>query len=296
MKKDKYLYGIFFLGRFLKGSLSAESLYLKILYQYKMGKKLNLKNPQSYNEKLQWMKLYDRNLEYTRLVDKYEVKEYVTEMAGMQYTIPTLGVWNHFDEIDFASLPNTFVLKCTHDSGGLIIVKDKSKLDKEKAKRKIEHCLKRDYYLNLREWPYKNVPHKIIAEEYIGDLNSLPTDYKFFCFDGKIDSVMLCMEREKGRPKFAFFDMNWQRLLYQKDEPEFEKTIDKPENFDEMIALVKKLCKGFPEVRVDLYNVDGKPYFGEMTFFNQSGFDVDITEQTDLYWGRKLRIKQLENV
>lgn len=291
MKKDKQIYIIFFIGRFLRGSQFVESLYLKMLYHFKMGKKLNLKSPQSYNEKLQWLKLHDRNPKYTHLVDKYAVKDYVAKIASTKYIIPTLGVWNHFDEIDFSNLPNSFVLKCTHDSGGLVIVKEKEKLNKNKAKVKIEHCLKRDYYLNLREWPYKNVPHRIIAEEYIGDGDSLPTDYKFFCFNGEIDSVMLCLEREKGRPKFVFFNMEWKRLLYQNEEPEFDKVIEKPENFNEMIELVQKLCKGFSEVRIDLYNVNKTIYFGEMTFFNQSGFDVDITEKTDLYWGNKLKIK-----
>lgn len=149
-----------------------DKMYLKICYKLATGKKLDLKNPQTFNEKLQWLKLYDRKPEYTRMVDKYEAKKYVAEKIGEEYIIPTLGVWDHFDEIDFDSLPDQFVLKCTHDSGGLVIVRDKAKLDKVAAKQKIEKSLKRNYYYSGREWPYKDVKPRIIAEKYMEDISS----------------------------------------------------------------------------------------------------------------------------
>lgn len=288
MKKINTLYAIFALGRILKGSVEADKRYLKILYQYKMKKKLNLDNPITYNEKLQWLKLYDRDPQYAELVDKYNVKKYVSNKIDSKYIVSNLGIWNNFDEIDFDKLPNQFVLKCTHDSGGVVIVRDKGKLDLKNTKKKINHCLKRDYFMNLREWPYKNVPHRIIAEELIGTREELPIDYKFYCFDGHIDSVMLCLDRESGKPKFVYYDMEWNRLTYQKYEPKIDGKIDKPANFEEMISIVEKLCKEFKQVRIDLYNVNGKIYFSEITFFNQSGFDTDITYETDLFWGSKL--------
>ena len=165
--KRPVFYGILTFGRILPDRLWADALYLKLLFRYKMKKQLNLKNPETYSEKLQWLKLYDRNPEYTRMVDKFEAKQYVAERIGEEYIIPTLGVWDSFDEIDFDSLPDQFVLKCTHDSGGLVICTDKSKLDIEKARNQINHALRRKYYLNTREWPYKNVKPRIIAEEYM---------------------------------------------------------------------------------------------------------------------------------
>lgn len=287
--KNPQLYAIYALGRIMKGSVSADRRYLEILYKYKFGKPLNFKNPQTFNEKLQWLKLYDRKPEYTMMVDKHLVKQYVADKIGGEYIIPTLGVWDRFEDIDFDKLPEQFVLKCTHDSGGLVICTDKSKLDKGNARKKITHCLKRNYFLNTREWPYKNVKPRIIAEKYISqDNGKLPVDYKFFCFNGKIDSVMLCLDRELGKPRFVFYDKNWSRLLYQNYEPDVADSICKPYNFDRMIELVETLAQVFEEIRIDLYNVQGHIYFGEYTFFNQSGFDQDITYETDKMWGQKI--------
>lgn len=288
-------YGIVGLGKILPDTTAANKMYLKMLFHNRMGKKLNLKNPATYNEKLQWMKLYLRNPEYTTLVDKEAVKQIVAERVGWGYIIPTLGVWKRFEEIDFDKLPDQFVLKCNHDSGGLVICKDKSTLDLERANQKICHCMKRNYYSYSREWPYQNVPRKILAEQYISNSDgSVPEDYKFFCFNGEPDCVMVCVGRESGHTKFFFYDMNWNRRLYQKPgiEPDENITIEKPENFEAMIEVARKLAKGYPEVRVDLYNVDGKIYFGEYTFFNQSGFDSDISLETDLYWGKQFRLEQ----
>lgn len=266
----------------------SDEVFLKKEYKLVMGRELNLDSPVTYNEKLQWLKLYDRKSKYTMLVDKYEVKKYVANIIGEEYIIPTIGVWDKFDNIQINDLPKRFVLKCTHDSGGIIVCKDKSEFDIKEARSKIKRCMKRNYFYAHREWPYKNVKPRIIAEKYIGDNKSLPEDYKFYTFNGKIDCVMVCVGREFGYPQFLFYDMNWNRLNYQKVEPQLEAR--KPQNFDEMIHIVEMLSKNYKQLRVDLYNVDGKIYFGELTLFNQSGMDTDITYHTDLIWGKKIEL------
>jgi hypothetical protein len=274
-----------------------DALWLKIVFRIKMGYKLDLNNPKTFNEKLQWLKLHDRNPLYTTLVDKYEVRKYIAETIGEEYLIPLLGVWDHFEDIDFNKLPNQFVLKCTHDSGGLIICKDKSKLDIKAAKKKINSCLKRNYYWAFREWPYKNVKPRIIAEKYMEDSpkKGLP-DYKFFCFDGEIDCVMVCIDRHIHDTKFYFFDKNWTLLLYNlrgKNAPE-NFTLPKPQNIQQMFELVIQLSKNTSFVRIDLYEVKNQIYFGEITFYPDSGFDPNILEETDLLWGNKILIKDIK--
>lgn len=268
--------------------LIPDKIYLKHRFRSIMGYPLNLNNPVTYNEKLQWLKLNDRKNNYSKLVDKYEVKKFVANKIGKEYIIPTYGVWNRFDEIDFDKLPNQFVLKCTHDSGSYVICSDKEKFDVEAAKLKIEKALKSSFYWDSREWPYKNVRPRIIAEKYIG---FYPKDYKFFVFDSEIDSVMVCNGRENGHPKFYFYDTDWKRLYYQHKEIEFEDTIEKPLGFETMIEIVKQLSEGFPHIRIDLYNVNGKIWFGEYTFYDQGGFDTDITRETDLLWGKKIKLQ-----
>lgn len=411
-----------------------DELYLKMQFKKAMGYSLDLKNPKTFNEKLQWLKLYDRNPEYTTMVDKYSVKKYIAKKIGPEFIIPTLGVWNSFDEIDFNALPNQFVLKCTHDSGGLIVCHDKSCLDMEAVRKKIETSLSNNFYHVGREWPYKNVPHRIIAEQYmadalrnykqfgfdsvprmtlvysehftkdglkedfydevwnhldiqrsahgkavlpiqrskqydlmkqlaakisekmsfvridfyeideklyfcevtlcpankfegfkpeewdlkLGEWIKLPTggyrlnadacsivitesyssnkdikalvDYKFFCFNGFAESVMVCTEREIGNPKFYFFDREWKLKKYNirgKEAPD-SFTLPKPDRIDEMFVIAEKLSKGIPYVRVDLYCIDGLIYFGEMTFYPDSGFDVNLLKESDTYWGEML--------
>lgn len=412
--------------------------YLMRKFQLTFNRKLDLQNPQTFNEKLQWLKLYDRKPIYTTMVDKYEAKKYVASIIGDEHIIPTLGVWEHFDEIDFDSLPNQFVLKCTHDCGGLIICKDKSKLDIAAAKKKIEKCMKRNYYWSGREWPYKNVKPRIIAEKYMEDKNKIElwdykffcfnglakcykvdfdrfvsqkanyftaegklmqlgedicfpdfkkaipihanlekikefaaklseikpfirtdfydidgkvlfgeltfypasgfekfiyeenneswlkfpessgggyiiiyndllcvltcknsglTDYKFFCFDGYVDCVMVCLERSSGDTKFYFFDKDWnlKRLNIQgKNAPE-GFTISKPKCMDTMFDIAATLSKGLPFARVDLYQSDGHIYFGEMTFFPDSGFDANLLPETDEYFGDFIDLRSVGN-
>ena len=253
----------------------SDERYLKKKFKALVGYDLNLDNPKTYNEKIQWLKLHDRNPLYPKLVDKYEVKEYVAGIIGDQYIIPTIGVWDKFEDINFDSLPQQFVLKCTHDSGGLVICTDKSQFDKEKARRKICTALNRNYYYVHREWPYKNVRPRIIAEKYMEDSTSAElNDYKFFCFDGAPMALFIATDRQNAvlETKFDFFDMDFNHLDFTNGHPNANKKIHQPNSFDEMKMIAGKLSKGFPHVRVDLYEVDGKVYFGEMTFAHWSGF------------------------
>lgn len=288
--KDKKAFFCIFLVKF--NFLFPDKFYLKLLFWLKMGKKLNLKHPKSYSEKLQWLKLYNRNPLYTSLVDKFLVKEYVSEIIGNQYVIPTLGVWNKFDDIDFNQLPNQFVLKCTHDSGGLVICKDKSKFDIKKARKKINKSLKCRYYKSYREWPYKDVVPKIIAETYMEDESGELKDYKFFCFDGKVKSLFIASDRQKEDEdtKFDFFDNEYNHLPFTNGHPNAKFLPKKPQMFKEMVNLAEILSEGFPHVRIDLYEVGTKIYFGEMTFFHWSGFVPFNPESWDYKFGEWLQL------
>lgn len=418
-----------------------DTFYLKMRFKKIMGYSLNLKNPKTFNEKLQWLKINNRKPEYTTMVDKFAVKKYIADKIGPEYIIPTLGVWDRFDEIDFDVLPNQFVLKCTHDSGGLVVCQDKLKLDMDAVRKKIETSLSNNFYYIGREWPYKNVPHKIIAEQYMADdlrdykqfcFNSAPrmtlvcserftkdglkeyfydeawkhlsvqrpvhgnialpierpkqyelmkelarkltekklfaridfyeinekvyfgeitlypargfegfipeywdlklgdwiklpggyklnhddcsiiiansyynnkqtkalVDYKFFCFNGVAESVMVCTERETGHPKFYFFDKEWNLKKYnirgEKAPDNF--TLPKPDCIDEMFSIAEKLSDSIPFVRVDLYCIDGLVYFGEMTFYPDSGFDTNLLKESDEHWGEMLVLPEKERI
>ena len=255
--------------------LLPDNFFLKAKFKTEMGKSLNLITPCSFNEKLQWLKLNNRQQEYTKMVDKYAVKDYVADIIGEEYIIPTLGVWDTFDEINFNDLPESFVLKCTHDSAGLVIVKDKNKLNINQAREKINKCLRRNYYYNGREWPYKNVKPRIIAEKYMEDPNTRTLkDYKFFTFNGvaKIWYIASGKNNPNDVIHLDFFDMDYNHLKIKNGHPFSQKIPDKPQNFDTMRILAEKLSVGIPHVRVDFYEVDGNVYFGEMTFFHNSGF------------------------
>ena len=264
-----------------------DKLYLKICYKCKIGKKLNLNNPQTYNEKLQWLKLYDRKPEYTKMVDKYSVKEYVASIIGEEYIIPTIGVWNKVEDIDFDKLPTQFVLKCTHDSGGLVICNDKSKLDIDNAKRTLNYFLNRNFYHLHREWPYKNIKPQIIAEEYIVDESGYELkDYKFFCFDGKVKAMFIATDRNaETETCFDFFDRDFNHLPVLNGHPNANKAIQKPLNYEKMIELAEKLSQNIPHTRIDFYNINGKIYFGEITFFHWSGFKKFEPEKYDKIFG-----------
>lgn len=253
----------------------SDKLYLKCLFRDRTGKKLNLNNPQTFCEKLQWLKLYDRKEEYIKLVDKYEVKKYVAEKFGEQYVIPTLGCWNSFDEIDFDKLPDKFVLKCTHDSGGIVICKDKKTFDIEEARIKINNSLATDFFFSGREWVYKKISKRIIAESYMVDESGVELkDYKFFCFDGKVKAMFVATDRFEKETKFDFFDANFNHLPIKCGHPNSDKMPSKPACFDKMIELAEKMAKGFPHIRIDLYNINGNIYFGEYTFYHWSGMQM----------------------
>jgi len=272
----------------------SDKIYLKLMYRCVFNKKLNLKNPQTFNEKLQWLKLYDRKDIYTKMVDKYEVKEYVANLIGEEYIIPTLGVYDQFDEIPFDELPDKFVIKCTHDSGGVVICKDKNTFDKEEAKEKIVPRLNRNYYKRGREWPYKNVKPRIIIEEYLDDgINEDLNDYKLMCFNGKVQCSFVCTERrsEEGL-KVTFFDLNWKKMPFERRYPSSTKQIEKPSNYEEMIKLAEILSKDIPFVRVDFYNINGNIYFGEMTFFPGSGTEEFTPVEYDAKLGSLIKLPE----
>ena len=267
--------------------------YLKLLFAAHMDYPLNLETPQTFNEKLQWLKIHDRNPEYTKMVDKYEVKKYVADIIGEEYIIPTLGVWDRFEDIDFSQLPDQFVLKCTHDSGGIVICKDKSKLDIKAAKNKINKSLKSNYYYVGREWPYKNVKPRIIAEEYREDSETLDLrDYKFFVFNGVSKAMFIATDRQTAGTeiKFDFFDMNFNHLPFQNGHPNAEAVPLKPKNFNKMKELAEKIGDGFPHVRIDFYEANNKVYFGEITFYHFSGFHSFVPIKWDYVFGQWIEL------
>ena len=267
-----------------------DALYLRLKFFQRMKKFLNLKTPQTYNEKLQWLKLHDRKPEYTKMVDKYEVRKYIADTIGEEYLIPLLGVWDSFDEIDFDSLPEQFVLKCTHDSGGLVICKDKSKLDINAAEKKINKSLKTNYYWHGREWPYKNVKPRIVAEKFMVDESGTELkDYKFFCFDGEPKFLFIATDRPHDT-KFDFYDIDFNHLPFTNGHPNADKEIKKPAGFDKMVEIARKLSKGIPHIRIDLYDINGEIYFGEITFFHWSGFTPFEPEEWDYKLGEYIKL------
>lgn len=266
--------------------LSSE-IFLKKMYNIRTGRILNLDPPVLYTEKLQWLKIYDHRPEYTTMVDKYAAKQYVAERIGQEYIIPLLGVWERVEDIDFDSLPNRFVLKTTHDSGAIIICKDKTKFDVKSAKKTLKYFLKRRYYDCNREWPYKNVQPRIIAEEYMEDSQYKELrDYKFFTFGGVPKVLYIAQGRGRGEPTVAdFFDMEFNHLPFTIDHDMADVPPKKPVNFELMQELAAKLSAGTPQLRVDFYEVDGKVYFGEMTFFHCSGMELFHPEEWNKIFG-----------
>ncbi len=270
-----------------------DRLWIQLKYRIFFGRFCDLNNPQTYNEKLQWLKLYNRKPEYTQMVDKYEVKKYIADLIGEEYIIPTLGVWDRFEDIDFDKLPNQFVLKCTHDSGGLVICQDKSKLDIVAARKKINKSLNRNYYYMHREWPYKDVKPRIIAEQYMVDESGYELkDYKWFCFDGEPKALFIATDRgvEGEETKFDFFDMEFNHLPFTNGHPNAGREIAKPQGFEEMKQLAAKLSQNIPHIRVDFYDINGKIYFGELTFYHWSGLTPFEPEEWDYTFGSWIKL------
>lgn len=274
--------------------LFSDKQYIKICYFLEMGKRLDLNAPMTMNEKLQWLKLYNRNPKYTDLVDKISVKDFIANTIGDKYVVPLLGVWDNVEDIDFNSLPNQFVLKTNHGGGnvGVVICKNKDNLNIRSVKRYMAKCKKFDIYRIHREWPYKNIVKKFFAEMYLGDDI---VDYKFYCYNGYVDVVLLCVDRSTGNTKFYFFDKNWELRRYNKNGIEAPDgfTLPKPDGIDEMFEIAAKLSKGFPFVRIDFYNVNGKIYFGEITLFPMSGLDKGRLPEFDLKFGQMIDLSIL---
>jgi hypothetical protein len=233
------------------------------------------------------------------MVDKYEAKRYVASIIGEEYIIPTYGVYNSFEEIDFTALPKQFVLKCTHNSGGVFVCKDKAFFDIEGARKQVNKWLKKNPFWKNREYPYKNVKPRIIIEQYMEDESGYELkDYKFFCFNGIAKYIFVASDRGKDNEetKFDFYDMKWNLLPFTNGHPNSNKLMKKPLNFDKMIELSERLSQGIPHVRVDLYNINGRIYFGELTFFHWSGLVPFVPEKWDYEFGRWLKLPALSNM
>lgn len=256
---------------------------------------MDWKHPKTFCEKLQWLKVHDIHPEYTMMVDKMAAKDYVANIIGREYIIPTLAVFDSADDVDFDALPNQFVLKCTHDSGGLVVCRDKSKLNRKAARNKLRRGLKRTYIIQNREYPYKNVPRRIIAEQYLENSAS-PTspivDYKFFCFNGEPRYCQVIQDRNT-KETIDFFDMEWNHQEFIGLNPKAVHAIEcppKPQSFETMKQIAKALSQGKPFSRIDLYDINGKPYFGEITFFPASGMGKFTPSKYDEILGEMIQL------
>ncbi len=283
---------IFDVGRFIP-----DKWWIQIKYYRAFGHFCDFENPRTFNEKLQWLKLHDRKPEYTQMVDKYEAKKFVANIIGEEYIIPTLGVWDRFEDIDFEALPDKFVLKTTHDSGTVVICTDKQHFDIAEARALFNKRLRRKYYYSHREWPYKNVKPRIIAEKYMVDESGYELkDYKFFCFNGEPKALFIASDR--GNPteetKFDFFDMEFNHLPVTNGHPNATCGIKKPQGFEAMKELAAKLSQTPPHIRVDFYDINGAIYFGELTFFHWSGLVPFEPTEWDYKFGSWIQLPQQE--
>ena len=242
------------------------------------------------------MKLYDRNPLYTKLVDKYEVRDYVSSLIGEEHLIPLLGVYNSFENIDFEKLPNAFVMKCTHDSGSVIVCKDKKQLDYKSVKKHFDYCLKKgDSFYGGREWAYKNVKPRIVVEKFMVDDSAVGLkDYKFFCFNGVVKAMFIATDRgiEGKDVKFDFFDVNFEHLDLKHGHDNAPVTPKKPPQYEEMIRIAEILSRGLKQVRIDLYNINGRIYFGEFTLYHHCGFVPFSPEKWDTIFGSWLDLNE----
>ncbi|MBQ1236117.1 MAG: glycosyl transferase [Oscillospiraceae bacterium] len=272
-----------------------DRMYLSLMFRLNLGYWPDFDNPKTFNEKLNWLKLYDRKPEYTRMVDKYAVREYIAEKIGEEYLIPLVGgPWNSADEIDFDALPEQFVLKTTHDSGGVVICRDKASFDVKAAKRKLNWHLKREYFWGKREWPYKNVKPRIIAEKYMQDRDSvnLPV-YKIMCFNGEPKIFQTIQNDKTPEESIDYFDTDWNLLRLRQNFPNSEVPMAKPETLAEMLALAGKLSAGHAFLRTDFYNINGKTYFSEITFYSDAGFAKFEPETWDNTLGEWIELNKL---
>lgn len=276
--------------------LIPDRIYLQIVYFRHFKKFIDFDNPKTFNEKIQWLKLNYRKEEYTNLVDKYRVKQYITKLIGEEYVIPTLGVWNNVDDIDFKSLPEKFVLKCNNDSGGIVICKNKKDFDEAKAKSFLKERLKNNGYWYGREWPYKNVKPCIIAEKYMEDSISKDLkDYKFFCFNGSMEFFDIDIDRFIEH-RSNYYDRDGNFLPFGKTycPPDYTKKIEMPKNLDKMIELAETISHNTVLSRIDFYEIDGQVYFGEITFYPGSGFSPFTDEKWDYKLGDMIDLPNIK--
>ena len=285
-------YSLYLLMKLFARQISDER-FIRWKYRLRLHQPLNLDTPKTFNEKLQWLKLYDQHEEYAQLVDKYEVKKHVAKIIGEQHIIPTLALFNSIDDIDFQKLPRQFVLKCTHNSGGIVICKDKDTLDVDKAKRKLKRGLRKNPFWTNREYPYKNVKPRIIAEQYMeqGGGESL-RDYKVLCFNGKAKLIELHLNRYTDHHTQDFYDADWNKTTISQGGygATSDIVVPRPDNFDEMIRLSELLTKDMIHCRADWYSIGGKLYFGELTFFDGSGLNPFDDPKDDLMLGEWIQL------
>lgn len=272
--------------------LLSDKLYLQLKFRHYFGRWINFKNPTSFNEKMQWLKVYDRKHEYTRMVDKYEVRQYIAECVGAQYLVPLLGVWNSADDIDFDSLPNEFVLKCTHDSGGIIICRDKRKLDIPAIRKKLNKALSRKFYYYSREWPYKNVTPRIISEALLYDEEDPDLkDYKFMCFEGVHKCTFVCSNRHSYGLNITIYDSEWKRMPVVRHHPPSKSELRRPDNYQEMRDIAELLSRNMHFLRVDFYECNSRLYVGELTFYPGGGFEEFTPSEWDEKLGSWIKLK-----
>lgn len=272
-----------------------DKLYLKMIYRATFNKKINFENPKTFNEKLQWLKLYDRKPFYTQIADKYEARQYIANIIGTDYLIPLLGVWDKFEDIDFTALPNQFVLKCTHDSGGVVICKDKSSFNQSLAKTKINKCMKKNYYYPGREKQYKDIKPRIIAEAYLEDEGGELNDYKIMCFNGKVKCSFVCTNRYSSTGLFVnFYDAEWNDMPFFRYFPKNPTLVKKPDEYEEMVMLTEKLAQDIVFIRVDFYKMQNKIYIGELTLHPGGGFEPFTPEKYDEILGSWIELPKTQ--
>lgn len=277
--------------------LFSDQVYLKLIYRHSLGKPLNLKEPQTFNEKLQWLKLHDRKPIYTTMVDKAAVKAYVAERIGEKYLIPSYGAWSRFEDIEWDALPEKFVLKTTHDSGGIVLVKDKQTVDREAIRKKLTQSLKRNYFWHCREWPYKNVPPQILAERYMKNENTETlTVYKIFNFNGEPKLIQVIQNDKTPQESIDYFDTEWNLLALKQNFPNSSTHLPKPRNLEKMLAFARLLSRDTaPFLRTDFYEVNGDLYFSEFTFYSDAGLARFEPEEWDTVLGSWLTLPERKN-
>ena len=269
----------------------SDKLYVKLQYRAALGRYPDLDNPKTFTEKLQWLKLYDHNPFYTQVVDKITAKEYIAKNLGEEYIIPTLFQWDDPDQINFDALPDKFVLKCNHTGGGAVFIcKDKVHFDFDVVKKKLKKQLRTNTFLKTREWPYKNIKRKVFCEQYMEDNSGELRDYKFYCFGGT-PFVLLVASNRFTKHNFNYFDLDFNPVdIHSAVGATSSEKMIKPANFETMKDIVVKLCQGFPHVRVDLYNINGHIYFGELTLYDASGFDDMGSDKWNRIFGDKIHL------